>query len=37
MRYVEKAGPLADEVRIPQTVILFFLLTDEKGKPNSFS
>tara|TARA_B100000963_G_scaffold138506_1_gene120583 strand:+ start:908 stop:1021 length:114 start_codon:yes stop_codon:yes gene_type:complete len=37
MRYDQKAGPLADEVRIPQTVIRFFLLTDENGKPNSFS
>ena len=32
----EKAGPLADEVRIPQTFIRFFLLTDQNGKPNSF-
>ena len=37
MRYDEKAGPLADEVRIPQTVNRFFLLTDQNGKPNSFS
>lgn len=37
MRYDEKAGPLADEVRIPQTVTRFFLSTDENGKPNSFS
>ena len=36
MRYDEKAGPLAEEVRIQQTVIRFFLLADENGKPNSF-
>jgi hypothetical protein len=36
MRYYEKAGPLAEEVRIQQTVIRLFLLADENGKPNSF-
>ena len=36
MRYDEKAGPLAEEVRIQQTVIRFFLLADENGKPYSF-